>query len=118
MEALETFGKELPSLEQWRELKDCCSWKWTGKGYKVTGNNGKSIFLPAAGCRWNSGKVQNIGISGHYWSSTIEGDDPPIEVYYLDFHKEERTTLRNGIGFSTFCSAGKRGHSVRLVYNP
>ncbi len=52
-----------PTIEELTELNDNCTWKWvTGtyynyltsesiqyKGYKVTGSNGNSIFLPAAG---------------------------------------------------------------------
>jgi hypothetical protein len=39
------------------------------EGYKVTGPNGNSIFLPAAGYRhWSS--LYNAGSTGYYWSST------------------------------------------------
>ena len=42
----------IPTLEELRELINECTWKWSQingiNGYKVTGVNGNSIFLPAA----------------------------------------------------------------------
>ncbi len=62
-----------PTTAEFRELLDECTWentKLNGKyGYKVTGPNGNSIFLPAAGCmtyKSNNG----VGRYGHYWTST------------------------------------------------
>ena len=73
-EAIEKAEGNLPTKEQWEELKNKCTWKWTTQngvnGYKVTGPNGNSIFLPAAGDRDNEGYVDGVGISGYYWSST------------------------------------------------
>ncbi len=40
-------------------------------GRKVTSkSNGNSIFLPAAGNRWN-GELSNAGSDGYYWSSSL-----------------------------------------------
>lgn len=43
----------MPTEEQVKELLDNCTWEWTQikniNGYKVTGKNGNSIFIPAAG---------------------------------------------------------------------
>lgn len=57
----------MPTLEEQEELLNNCTWRWTTQngvnGYEVTGSNGNSIFLPAAG---------NIsGSHGYYWSSTL-----------------------------------------------
>lgn len=68
-EALSRYGNKLPTREQWEELNGMCTWTWTGKGYRVTGDNGKSIMLPAAGYRCE-GEVNNVGSLGIYWSST------------------------------------------------
>ena len=38
-------------------------------GYKVSGPNGNSIFLPAAGCRLGS-SLYDAGSHGSVWSST------------------------------------------------
>ncbi len=62
----------LPTKAELEELENKCTWTWTThngvKGYKVTGPNGNSIFLPAAGFRHSS--LILAGSSGHYWSST------------------------------------------------
>ena len=71
----------MPTKAELEELENRCTWKWTTpngvKGYKVTGPNGNSIFLPAAGTRYGSslsGAGGNGG-NGRYWSSTpIESD--------------------------------------------
>lgn len=68
-QALNKFGDRLPTNEQFEELRNKCSWSWTGRGYKVTGPNGNSIFLPAAGCRGYDWGVGFVGSNGFYWSS-------------------------------------------------
>lgn len=64
----------MPTKEEWTELIDNCSWEWTTmdgvSGFKVTGKNGNSIFLPAAGTMessWLSGEE----VYGYYWSSSL-----------------------------------------------
>lgn len=51
----------LPTKEEFKELLNKCTWTWTlqngVKGYKVTGPNGKSIFLPAAGQQNGEGYI-------------------------------------------------------------
>ena len=68
--AIENFGKYVPTKEQWQELRTCCVWTWQEDGYLVTGNNGNSIFLPAAGYRSCNGDEGDVGTNGDYWSST------------------------------------------------
>ncbi|MDO4190751.1 MAG: hypothetical protein Q4D14_03565 [Bacteroidales bacterium] len=64
----------MPTAEECEELKDKCKWEWKQRngvnGYKVTGPNGNSIFLPAAGCR-SDGSLYNVGSDGNYWSSSL-----------------------------------------------
>ena len=64
----------MPTLSEIQELCDKCSWQWTEvngiKGQKVTGPNGNSIFLPAAGSRRDS-EVLSRGTSGIYWSASL-----------------------------------------------
>lgn len=71
-EAVKTFGKNLPSKEDWKELFDNCSYKWNKKkkGFDITGSNGNSIFLPAAGYR-SGVSVYYVGSYGYYWSSSV-----------------------------------------------
>ncbi len=66
----------LPTQAEMQELIDKCTWTWTSQGgrngYRVTGPNGSSIFLPAAGYRYGS-SLNVAGDYGYYWSS------PPFE---------------------------------------
>ena len=63
----------IPTAEEWRELKDNCSWEYTMQngiyGALVTGPNKSSIFLPATG-DWYETHLQH-SMTGHYWSSTL-----------------------------------------------
>ena len=103
-EAVSRFGNKLPTVQQIEELKNECEWTWTGNGYKVTGPNGNSIFLPAAGGRQKNGNVYNVGTNGYYWSSTPSGSD---YARFLLFHSSEL-----GNHYRTYRS---EGYSVRLV---
>lgn len=67
-------GWRIATYEEFEELVKKCIWKWTSQGghngYRVTGPNGNSIFLPAAGCRDNHhGYSENPGKCGLYWTS-------------------------------------------------
>ena len=77
----------MPTKEELEELENKCTWTWTTqngvKGYKVTGPNGKSIFLPAAGRRYGT-SLDYDGDYGYYWSST-PGDDYGGGAYHLYF---------------------------------
>ena len=53
-------------------------------GYEVTGTNGNSIFLPAAGYR-NSSSLNNAGSNGNYWSSTPNSSNTN-NAYNLNFN--------------------------------
>ena len=63
----------MPTLAEFGELINNCTWTWTTQnghnGYRVTGPNGNSIFLPAAGHRHGSSS-DYVGSLGDYWSST------------------------------------------------
>ena len=62
----------MPTRAEMVELLDSCTWTWTTQngvnGMRVTGPNGNSIFLPAAGYCDGSSRY-NVG-DGTYWSST------------------------------------------------
>ena len=67
----------MPTRTECEELVDKCSWTWIiqngTNGYLVTGPNGRSIFLPAAGlCLGTS--LSSAGENGYYWSSTAAGE--------------------------------------------
>lgn len=68
----------MPTVAEFEELCNKCKWTWTSqgghKGYNVTGPNGKSIFLPAAGWRAGAG-TSSVGEFGYYWSGTLSSSD-------------------------------------------
>ena len=84
----------MPTKEEMQELIDKCTWTWKKKGghkgYTVTGPNGNSIFLPAAGDRdWRG--LEKVGLSGYYWSTTPDGreeeDGTAFELYFDDSNR-------------------------------
>ena len=82
----------MPTLAELQELIDECTWVWTTingiNGYRVTGPNGKSIFLPAAGDRYGT-DVYDRGIYGDYWSSSLRSYGINYKAYYLYFSSSE-----------------------------
>ena len=85
-EAVRKFGNKLPTKQQLEELKNKCTWTWTGSGYKVTGPNGESITLPAAGYRDCDGDVGLVGKGGYCWSSAPYDSD---YAWYLGFSSSD-----------------------------
>ena len=67
-------GWRMPTKDEMQELIDYCDWEWTKqnnvKGYKVTGVNGNSIFIPETGyCDGSTFKSGSCGYSA-YWNSS------------------------------------------------
>lgn len=98
----------MPTIDEQKELSIKCTWTWTTqngtKGYKVTGPNGNSIFLPAAGDRSGS-SLSDAGFWGHFWSASLDESDLDM-AWYLGFYSSNCHKGRS----SRFC-----GHSVRAV---
>lgn len=75
--ATSMLGKDyqMPTDEQLKELKHYCTWEQSTindvYGMKVTGPNANSIFLPAAGFRYNIFRsLAAVGSGGYYWTAT------------------------------------------------
>ena len=72
-------GARMPTKADWQELIDNTTSEWTTmngvEGRKFTAANGKSLFLPAAGSRWD-GSLDDAGSYGLYWSSSLSADYP------------------------------------------
>ncbi|MCR5423723.1 MAG: hypothetical protein K6E93_03055 [Bacteroidales bacterium] len=81
-QAVNKYRDDLPTKEQFEELKNKCRWTWIGDGHKVVGPNGNSIVLPAAGYRDSDGDVNCVGYCGHYWSSTPDGSGYAWRLYF------------------------------------
>ena len=80
------------SEAEFEELIDRCTWTWTTyngiNGYKVTGPNGKSIFLPATGHR-NGTELYGRGSDGYYWSGSLV-ESGQSGAYGLSFDSGDR----------------------------
>ena len=72
----------MPTIKQWEELLGNTTNKWT-KQNGVEGRlftskkNGNSLFLPAAGYRWD-GILYYVGSYGNYWSSSLDTGYPGL----------------------------------------
>ncbi len=77
----------MPTYAECTELITECTWTWTTQngvnGRLVTGKNGNSIFLPAAGYRFNV-VLCDAGSAGGYWSFSLNTDLPSYarNVYF------------------------------------
>ena len=78
----------MPTKAEQDELRNNCTWTWTTlngvNGYRVTGPNGNSIFLPAAGYRYGTGVVSRGGYGG-CWSGSLYSNNSN-SAYYLSFY--------------------------------
>ena len=100
----------MPTYAELTELITKCTWTWTTQngiaGYKVTsqksGYTNQSIFLPAAGYRYDS-SFKYVGICGYYESSSL---DNPIDAWEIYFDSYD---------VSRYGSYRYYGHSVRPV---
>mgnify|MGYP003294463942 CR=1 FL=1 len=97
----------MPTMAECQELKDRCTWTWTTyngvNGYKVTGPNGNSIFLPAAGGRYT--EFYERGSDGDYWSGSLSES--------IQSHACRLNFSRDGCYVNSFYREG--GYTVRPV---
>lgn len=100
----------MPTADEQQELVDNCIWS-RGRlngvdGYWITSKqNGKSIFLPTAGC-FIGKEVQYCGLFGYFWSGTLCNDNS--NAYCIRFYNDYNN--REGYGRSA-------GFTVRPVCN-
>ena len=84
-------GWRMPTKEEFEELNSNCTVTWTTQngvnGRLFTGSNGNSIFLPAAGVRYDS-ELDSAGFGGLYWSSSLYSDIPD-GAWYLYFSSDD-----------------------------
>lgn len=101
----------MPTADEWETLKSKCTWEWVTyknvDGYKITGPNGNSIFLPAAGCRWMSdGGIGYVGVQGFYRIGTQAEIGDYVDHFLLTSDKYYSNT-----------SPREWGCSIRPVYD-
>ena len=99
----------MPTIDELDELVNYCLWTETKlngvKGYQVTSAiNGKSIFLPGAGVRYDS-SLDNYGSPGYYWSSSFNFNYSDYS-YMLNFDSK---------GHGLYSYFRYYGHTVRPV---
>ena len=99
----------MPTDAEWTKLWENCTWTWTTQngvnGRLVTGPNGNSIFLPAAG-RWVNASLRRAGSNGYYWSSSLY-TDYPYRAWYVIFDSGVGGLYSDGIRYD--------GQSIRPV---
>ena len=99
----------IPTDYEWTELRKNCTWTWvtdyngTGiNGMLVTGTNGNSIFLPAAGY-WYGTQLLWLGAAGEYWSSSRMGNvgnQSVARIVYFHSSGESRSWDSRELGLS------------------
>lgn len=97
----------MPTEAQLNELIDECRWTWDDnrRGYTVTGPNGNSIYLPAAGYRY-TGPLGAARILGCYWSRSLNPSNT-TRAYVVEFDYDN---VYDGY-LDRYC-----GQSVRAVH--
>ena len=69
----------MPTEAEQQALVNNCTWTWTTQngvnGYKVTGPNGNSIFLPASGYI-DGTSPSYVGERGDFWASSLSLNSP------------------------------------------
>ena len=75
----------MPTEEEWQELYNNTTVTWTTQngvnGRLFTASNGNSLFLPAAGSRYDS-SLNDAGTYGYYWSSSLDTGNPSSAWYF------------------------------------
>ena len=101
----------MPTLDQIKELSNNCTCTGTTQnnvvGYLLTGPNGNTLFLPAAGSRVES-SLNYAGSHGFYWSRTLYTSGPG-SAWCLDI-------CSNGVGWGH--DGRHAGFTVRAVRVP
>ena len=84
----------MPTMDDFIELLDNTTNEWTQvngvNGYKFTGSNGNSIFIPASGRRSGSW-FDRQGSVGYVWSSSLD-TSYPLSAWYLYFNSDNVDT--------------------------
>lgn len=93
----------LPTRSEVSELTSRCT--WTAEevegvaGYRVTGPNGHSIFLPSAGYKTGDTRMEQ-GTGGYYWTGSLDRQTPSA-AYNLNFRGyDDEWSASRAYGFS------------------
>ena len=102
----------MPSREQLSELFTKCTKEWATRngvnGYQITGPNGNTLFLPAAGGYYQGNSLALVGVNGEYWSRSLRTN---LSLYAHNCH------FYYG-GVACFEDTLEKGFTVRAVRVP
>lgn len=107
----------MPTFSELAELKDNCTWEWITlngvNGSKVTGPNGNSIFIPAAGFSFTG----DVGFYAYLWSSSLFERFPSwahgLSIGDFSYLTGTWGDVRLDLSFEH----RERGQSIRPVYD-
>ena len=102
----EGYMWRIPTKDEMDELVEQCSWVPETlndiPGYRVTGPSGKSIFMPFGGSK-SKDMHYNLGDTGYYWTSGLDGSSGAPALYMYD-------DTKNYLGYARYM-----GLSIRPV---
>jgi hypothetical protein len=105
-------GARTPTAEEWHELIDNTTGIWTTQnginGRLITGQNGNTLFIPAAGFRAGP-ELYSTGKGCNYWSSTLQTSEPEFAICVGFISHYPWRSMGNGDRTS--------GFSIRAVRN-
>ena len=100
---------QMPTDSDMRELRDYCRWSPetvnNTSGYRLTGPNGNSIFLPMSGSYNGNNFISNEGI---YWASTMY-------LFANEYQNGYTLTFSDNTGYEVSRYSRKNGCTVRPV---
>ena len=100
--ASKKWGKNwrIPTLIEMKELINNCLWEKTTvqgcKGYKITGKNGKFIFLPATGMDLGPGYGLSAADACQYWTATLS-EEYDFNAYCLSWNEIDDPSRSYGL---------------------
>jgi len=111
-----------PSIDEWYELKEDCTWNWSTKngvsGYyvysKIQGYTNNYIFIPVTGRRNGTSLIAG-STYGYYLSSDLYSTCSDSYVYAFSSSVNNMTTLARNIGLCVRPVYGERGIYVTGV---
>ena len=90
-------GWRMPTISEFEELYNECTWEYTYQGFQVTGPNGRSIILP------------DTGGYGKYWIGTLSKEENSNSNAYY-FYIYYKTSI-----FTSSWEYRYRGYAIRPV---
>ena len=113
-EEAKRFRKELPSMDQFLELIEHSSARWTDEGFIFNGDNGQSIFVKASGYKDYTKKLEEVGKSIYCYTSDLwwlEGSEPSEYLSMFVYR------IENGV-YNWEPSSPMQGYTLHFARKP